>query len=45
MKNKLAEVSTEKNSLGQETNDATEPRAKRRKTQDNAIEICVICKQ
>lgn len=27
------------------TNDATEPIAKRRKTHDNAIEICVICKQ
>ena len=45
-KNKLAEISsTENNSLEHETKDGTEPKAKRRKSQDNAPKICIICQQ
>ena len=41
-KNKLAEISSaENNSLEHETKDDTEPRAKRRKSQDNAPKICI----
>ena len=45
-KNKLAEISSaENNSLEHETKDGTEPKVKRRKSQDNAPKICIICQQ
>ena len=45
-KNKLAQISSaENNSLGHETKKDTESRAKRRKSQDNAPKIWIICQQ